>query len=189
MAKGDGGGGHFDERRRAAAAKPKAPATGYADSDEVLSAIVKPRAKPAVVVKKKKVLLPSKVKVDSNPGDVAEPPTRMTTTRYNVGKPSISTGYPKPTQPRSADWGRPGFIEAELRSQRPLSPPEPTVNTARKRWREDVGVPAGRSAKSSRLGNEFPSLGNYSPGPGLYSQGLKLLDWAKRRAAMKNLDT
>jgi hypothetical protein len=172
MAKGEGGGGNFDARRRAA--KPKV-GTGYADSPEVLSALVKPRSKPTVVVKKKKVLAPSRVQTDSNSGEPAEVGTKMTTTRYNVGKPSIGTGYPKPTQPRSADWGRPGFIEAELRSQRPLA--RQTSNS---------------SAKSDRLANEFSSIGNYSPGPGLYGQGLKLLDWVKRRKArtvMKDLDT
>ena len=162
MAKGEGGGGHFDERRRA-----KAAPTGYADSPEVLSALIKPRSKPTVVIKKKKII-PSRVQVDSDPGDVPEAPTRMKVTRYNVGagKPSIGTGLPKPSPVKSwpsvasggkGDFGeaaypiRSGALSAELRSQRKLTRP-----------------------------NTLKMIGG---------GGKSLLDWIKGRTTMKNLDT
>ena len=167
MAKGGGGEGHYDERRRALK-----PTTGFPDDPAVLQAISKPRAKPTVVVKKKKVIpIPKErpgrgVQTDSNSGEPLETGTEMKTTRYNVGrlKPQ-NTGFASPAREPRIRPQNTGFANLP-----------------------DFPAPA-RSAKSSRLGNEFPSLGNYSPGSGLYGQGLKLLDWAKRRTTMKNLDT
>jgi hypothetical protein len=135
-----GGGGEGHFDERRRAAKPKAAATGYADSPEVLAALVKPRAKPTVVVKKKKVIAP--------------PPAKAATPAPALG----------------ADWGRPGFIEAELRSQRPLS---------RKRDRgpfDDQIVTS--SLKSSRV-----------PTATFGGSGRSLLDWVKNRTAMQKLDT
>jgi len=155
MAKGGGGEGHYDERRRAA--KPK-EVTGYADSPEVLAAVVKPRSKPTVVVKKKKPILPPAKKLGQ-----AIPGLRMGAAQAEV---------------RVGDLSR----------KRDLGPFDDQIVTSSLKRNRDDGDIVNTAAKQDRDTGGFSpasiTTAPWSPGGSARS----LLNWVKRRGARRMLD-
>jgi len=177
MAKGGGGEGHYDERRRAA--KPKV-VSGYADSPEVLAAVVKPRAKPDVVIKKKPILTPAKKPTKTVPG-----------LRMGAAQAEVRVG----NLPRKFDLGPfdDQIVTSASKEDRDTGGVSPaSAITAPRKYPSPTSA-----AKGNRGGgytpqrdkdNAFPNFSNQNPGGGLYGKGKSLLDWVKRRGSRRMLD-